>query len=884
MPLTPGTRIGPYEVLAPLGEGGMGEVYRARDAKLNRDVAVKILPDAFATDPDRVARFTREAQTLAALNHPNIAAIYGLEANALVMELVEGDDLSALIARGPLPLAEALPVARQIAEALEAAHEAGVIHRDLKPANIKVRPDGTVKVLDFGLAKAVDPTDASGSAVANSPTLTARATQMGMILGTAAYMAPEQARGKVVDRRADIWAFGVVLYEMLTGRRAFEGEDISVTLASVIRDDVRWEALPADLPAAIRRMLRRCLEKDPRRRLSAIGDARLELDEPGSTLPEAAPDSPPRRAVRLPMALALIAAAIVVTAAVTSLWPRNGPSPSQGVSRLSIVLPDGDELNPSDSGSIAIAPDGSMIVYGGLRNGTLQLYVREMGATEPRALPGTDGAESPFFKPDGRWIGFFAAGKLKKMTVAGTALQDLADAPGPRGGAWSADDTIYFAPGNITGLRKVAAAGGPDSEVTTLDRSRGEISHRWPTVSADGRTLLFSVWTGPGFDEHWIDRLTLADGKRQMLARNVNGPALAVGGFLVNGGRMGGLQALPWPAADSTGVEPIQVPLAVRDASEGASTFAVSPGGTFAYVPAGSTSARVVWIDRGGARTQVSLPERRFAAAAISPDGLHAALQVSSGVEEIWLYDFATQTLTPIVTTGGSSQAPVWSADGKYVYYRGTRSGFRNLFRKAIDGASGEERLTTKPDVSQTPYSITPDGKWLVYGELGKGVSGDGDLWKLPLDSDAAPSPIIATPAAEKAARVSPDGRWIAYVSDVSGRDEVWVQSFAEGGARRQISREGGVSPLWSRDGKELIFTGPDALMTVAVAGDTFGVPRERAAGRFVGAQNSNTNYDIARDGRVLELVPSQPAKAITRIEIVLNGLELLQSAARTVR
>jgi serine/threonine-protein kinase len=507
------------------------------------------------------------------------------------------------------------------------------------------------------------------------------------------------------------------------------------------------------------------------------------------------------------------------------------------------------------------------------------LFVRDFADTEPRALAGTDGATGPFFKPDGRWIGFFADGKLKKVTVAGTGLQELADAPFSMGGTWSADDTIYFAPRNITGLWKVPASGGPAVELSTLDREQGEISHRWPFVLPDGRSLLFSVWSGPGSDEHWIERLTLGDGARKVLVRNVDGPPLAVGGFLINGGRLDNPQALPWQSSqdDLTGVEPTDLPFTAQPGGEGATAYSVSGEGTFAYIEGTRQAGRVVWIDLSGGTDPLPLPERAYAAVAISPDGRQAALHIGSGTQEIWLYDFITQTLAPLVTTGGSSQAPLWSADGRYVIYRGTRSGFRNLFRQAVDGSQAEERLTTKVEVVQTPMSVSPDGRWLIYGETGTDANGGADLWKLSLDGDPAPTRLVATSASENFGRVSPNGRWLAYVSDVSGRPEVWVQPFEEGGSRRQVSREGGVAPLWSRDGRDLLFTALDGIMSVPVSEETFGAPRLRVAGRYVPSQNSNTNYDIAPDGRILHIVPTHPARAVTRIEIILNGLELLQ-------
>jgi len=891
--LDPGTRIGPYEIVSAIGAGGMGEVFRARDTKLNRIVAIKAMHDTGLDDPERVKRFEREAQLLASLNHPNIAAIHGLEeagdATYLVLEFIDGRPLSDVLREGPLPADEALRLAKGIADALAAAHERGIIHRDLKPGNVMITADGQPKVLDFGLGKAIEGDGSSqrDASPSNSPTMTLAATQAGIILGTAGYMSPEQARGRAADKRSDVWAFGCLLFEMFAGRRAFEGEDVTDTLAAIVRGEPDWSVLPATTPPALRALIERCLVKDRSERLPDMSVVRFILSEPASigtgAHAAAAPDMPSRRSIGPPAALALVTAAVVITATLAILWQRGNGATTGDVSRLTIVLPEGDMIPDLTLAPLAIAPDGRTIAYSGLRDGRLQLFVRDLAETEPRSLAGTDGATSPFFKPDGQWIGFFAQGKLKKIAVTGTGLQELADAPFSRGGTWSADDTIYFAPANISGLRRVSASGGPVVDVTSLDRDRGEISHRWPSITSDGQSLLFSAWSGPGPDEHWIERLSLGDGTRDVLARNVEGPSSVVGGFLITGGRHDSPQALPWngSTADLDGIAPIDLPFSSYGFLEGTSVYSVSRNGTFAYVNSVQHTARVVWIDRAGRTEPLRMPEGDYVAAALSPDGRRAALHLNSGVQEIWLYDFDTETLTPFVTTGGSSQAPLWSADSKYIFYRGTRSGFRNLFRKAVDGSGAEEQLTTKPDVVQTPHAVTDDGRWLIYAEAGPEANGESDLWRLRLDGETEATRLVATPAAESFARVSPDGRWLAYVSNLSGRNEVWVQPFEGDGPRRQISREGALAPLWSHDGRELIFISADGLMSVPVSAEGFGTPRLIAAGRFVLSQNGNTNYDIARDGRVLQIVPTEEAKPVTRIEIILNGLELLRQPSR---
>jgi serine/threonine-protein kinase len=888
MPLTTGSRLGPYEVVSALGAGGMGKVYRAHDSKLNRDVAIKVLPDLFASDPERLARFTREAQTLAALNHPNIAHVYGLEESgpvrALVMEIVEGEDLSVLIERGPMPLAEALPIAHQIADALEAAHEQGIVHRDLKPANIKVKADGTVKVLDFGLAKAMDPASGPHQNLDNSPTLTARATQMGTVLGTAAYMSPEQARGKAVDRRADIWAFGVVLYEMLSGRRAFEGDEVTDVLASVLRNEPDWSAVPESTPASVHRLLRRCLEKDPRKRLSAIGDARLELDEPEP--PTARAHSPAVPAVTrsswLPLAGTAIAA-VLLTWAVLELGITGGRVTTGATAvHLSFTLPDGDEVADTRFLPLAVSPDGSRIVYVAEHGNQQWLYLRDIGEREPRQLAGTEGARSPFFSPDGQWIGFFAKGRVLKVAVVGGAIQTVTDqaTTGPRGGAWGSDGTIYFAPTNASGLWKVPASGGAATQLTRLDHDAGETSHRWPHALPGGEALLFSALTGPGPDERAIVMHRLRTGERRMIVRGGDTARYLPSGHVLYG-RLDALFVLPWTQSrpETDNVVPIALPEQPRVENEGAANFAVSNEGVLAYIAGGPGryAQRVVWVDHSGRTEALPIPERDYEAVALSPDGRQAVLQVREGTMGLWLYDFARHTMTPFATTGGSSQAAVWSADGRYIFYRGTRNGRRNLFRKAADGSGGEERLTSKEGVVQTPSSVSADGRWLLFYEAGGATPRSS--WLLRIDgrspTEAAPQPFAVTTSELSSARFSPDGRWVAYASALSGRNEIYVEPFPGPGPRVPISSAGGSEPLWSRDGRQLFYQNGDRLLAVPVSTTgafTVGTPRVLFEGRYRPGSNAVTPFDISLDGkRFLRVQQVQPDRPITAIDVVLN-------------
>jgi serine/threonine-protein kinase len=905
--LAPGTRLGAYEVTAQLGAGGMGEVYRAHDTTLGRDVALKVLPEAFAADADRVARFQREAKTLAALNHPHIAQIYGLEdigagGRALVMELVEGDDLSQRIARGPMPLDEALPIAKQIADALEAAHEQGIIHRDLKPANVKVRVDGTVKVLDFGLAKVLDPRTASSgaAALANSPTITSPAamTAAGVVLGTATYMAPEQARGKAADKRADIWAFGVVLYEMLTGRRAFEGEEISDVLAAVLRQDLDWTALPASTPLRLRRVLERCLDRDPKTRLRDIGEARVEIAKieagaPESGISSTAAAAPPAVATRR-VAPFVIATAVVAIAATFGLtrWvtPTATTTTSGAVAHVSVALPDGDELGSTNLLPLALSDDGARVAYVGLHDGKTQIYVRTLSESAPKALDGTEGGESPFFSPDGQWVAFFAGSKLRKIAVGGAALQTLADAPNQRGGAWGGDGHIYFAPTNIGGIWRVPEGGGTATEVTRKDPANGEISHRWPHVVTGTSTLLFAMWTGPGNDESNVAMQTIGAAEHHVLVKGGDAPHYAATPGVLLYFHLGELFAVPWrPSQTDLGRA---VPVAMSEhtsdggGNEGSGNYAISGNGTLAYIAGGRArnSTRLVWIDRAGKMSLAPLPERDYENATVSPDGTRAIVQIREATTALWVYDLARNTLTPIGNSAGSSQSPVWTADGARVIYRGTRKGFRNIYWRPVDGSGDEERLTTKPDVSQSPASGSPDGHWLVFNENGAQESGGVGIWVMRLDGDRTPHHFFPAPAGESDGQLSPDGKWMAYQASISSRQEIYVAPFPGPGPRRQVSTDGGTEPLWSGDGRELFFQNGARLMGVTVthgAAFSASTPHPVHEGRFLKSINGNTDSGIARDGtRFLRIQQVEPERAITHIDLVLNWFAELKQLA----
>ncbi len=889
MTLMPGIRLGPYEVLSTLGAGGMGEVYRARDTKLNRDVAIKVLLPAVANDPDRLARFSREAQVLASLNHPNIAHIYGVEdadgTRALVMELVEGPTVADRIVQGAIPLDQALPIAKQIAEALEAAHETGIIHRDLKPANIKVRPDGTVKVLDFGLAKAMDPTASSIASATMSPTLSMHATQAGIILGTAAYMSPEQAAGKPVDKRSDLWAFGVVLLEMLTGRPVFGGETISHVLASVLKDEPDWAALPANTPAPIRRLLRRCLEKDRRRRLESAADARLDIDEAlaapsveASAGSVAAQPAAWRRALPWALASALGLAVVLQWAP----W-REAPATPPSV-RFQIPTP-----GTSAAEMFTLSADGRYLAFIASTGGPNALWLRDMEVLESHALAGTDGARYPFWSPDGRYLGFFAEGKLKKIAVAGGPPQTLCDATEGRGGTWNRDGVIVFSSGPTSPLFRVSAAGGVPAPVTTLVAGGSAGGHRFPVFLPDGVHLLYSVGSDQP-DSAGLYLGALEGGTPVRLLPDVTNalyaPPAARGGrgYLVFR-REETLMAQPFDAKTlkSTGeMFPIaaQVPTSVNS---GFGAFSVSAS-ALAYRTGGAISNRVlVWMDRAGKRLgAVAKPGAIGGVPTLSPDETTAAVGIVSGSQsDIWLQDLKRDVIGRFTFHPGVNVNPVWSPEGNRLVFAREELGSYSfdIYQKAAAG-NGQEILLLRAGVNGFPLDWSPDGKWILYAQTGQKTA--LDLWLLPLEGDRTPIPYLQTPFNETARNgaFSPDGRWIAYQSDESGQNQVYVQTIPASGAKYQISTAGGTQPTWRRDGKELFYVSTDQkLMAVSIALGARVEPGTPQALFPVSQVGPVTGYAPSRDGqRFLVNVPAgAEGVAAPPITVVLNWTAGLQ-------
>ncbi len=810
-----GQVLGPYQVLSKLGAGGMGEVYRARDTKLGRDVALKVLPELFASDPDRLARFTREAQVLASLNHPNIAAIYGIEAQALVMELVEGDDLSDVISRGPMTLADALPIARQIADAIEAAHEQGIIHRDLKPANVKVRADGTVKVLDFGLAKAMDSGTSGRQDASNSPTLTARATQLGMIIGTAAYMSPEQARGKAIDRRADVWAFGAIVYEMLTGQRAFEGDDVSVTLASVIKDDPKWTALPGDLPPSVTRLLRRCLEKDPKRRLSSIGDARLELEEQDPVAVASTGAVAPARATLVAWLLPMAAGVALATLVAFAMWPQAAGEAGAGsvLARLSILAPPGESLYP-DSASVVISPDGTMVAFviGAVSRSEGELWVRSLASMTAQRLDGEAGLALPFWSPDSKRIAYFTNTKLKTIAATGGRPEVLADTPGARGGIWAPSNTIVFAPDAGGPLMKISTTGGAPVPATTIDPARKEYGHRFPALLPDGDHFLYASL--PGRDGRFeIFAGSLTDDSRVLVGAMEAAPVYAEPGWLLYA-RQGVLNALPFDARTLkvTG-EPLRLedePAAILDPAisfTAGRSVSLSATGAMAYYSTPSINTVATWYDASGAPTGVlNVPPGHYEALAISPDGRQAVFvrSVSPSESSLWLVDLARGGASRLSTGAGRNDGPVWSPDGSRVVWASDRTGPQNIYIKNLNDAAPEQLLWGSDLPFKGPVAWSPDGSKLLLVQLDPESA--QNIYVLDASGKTPPTPFVIGPTRDSFATVSPDGRWVAYPSDESGRFQLYVQPFPGPGRKVQVSESGATIAWWSRDSRRLTF------------------------------------------------------------------------------
>ena len=876
----------------------MGQVWQATDTQLNRQVALKILPDAFADDPDRLARFQREAQVLASLNHPNIAQIHGIEQDddtrALVLELVEGPTLADCIARGPIPVDEALPIAKQIAEALEAAHEAGVIHRDLKPANIKVREDGTVKVLDFGLAKALQP-EVTDPNMSLSPTmsLTAAATQMGMVIGTAAYMAPEQARGKPVGKQADVWAFGAVLYEMLTGRRPFAGADVSDTLAMVLMKEIDWSALPAETPASVRTLLTRCLARDQKQRIRDIGDAQLAMsgafEPPVGAASDGTSGTPPSaglgRSIPLHVAVPLAVGALVV--GILGTWwvtGRSAPAPGTPV-RLEARLggPGMDER----ALQTVLSPDGTHLAY---RVGASQrfgpLYVRALDEPEGVLLV-PDGADAPFFSPDSQWVGFFTATELRKVPITGGTPQTLTSVNQGAGGSWGPDETITYG-SYAGGLLRVSADGGEPEALTQL--GEGQVSHRWPQLLAGG-AVLYTAHTGARgiFDPGNIEALEV--GTRQPTVVQAGS---SFGRYLPTGHLVyvveGTLFAVPFDVA-ALEVEGSAVPI-VSDLNVneyGESWISVSQSGTLAYLAGGGDDRReypVVWVDREGNTTPLWGEPGEYGDPQLSPDGTRLALGVyRNGNMDVWMYDIERGVATQVTSHAARDDEATWSPDGQFLAFSSERDSPRSVYRIRADGSGDVERLTGGDYVSW-PQSWSADGRFLAYGE--DHPESSLDVWVLPLEGDREPQVFQNTADSEFAAQFSPNGRWIAYRNTTLG--EIFVRPYPVAPGGGQVSIDGGRDPKWSADGRELFYRTESGVTVVPFEPDadefTVGKAEELFTGAFVGpsvrvAGEGYPSYDVTADGQRFVMFPrtsDEDQAGNDHVTLVFNWFEELKA------
>ena len=883
-----GGQLGSYKILSLLGEGGMGKVYRAQDTKLEREVAVKALPPEFSREPQRLARFEREAKLLASLNHPNIAAIYGLEeaegVRFLSLELVEGETLAERVAKGPLPVEEALEVCRQIAEGVEAAHEKGVIHRDLKPANVKITPEGKVKILDFGIAKALEGESAVAD-LSQPDTL----TRTGVILGTAAYMSPEQARGKPVDKRADIWAFGCVLYELLAGKRLFERETVNDTLAKVLEGEPDWKILPGATPWRILELLRRCLTKDAHNRLRDIAHVRIEiklaLTEPVTVQPtgdfaQAAPQS------KLPWVAALILAVITGVA----VWNLKPTEPQPVTARFYHELPEGQAFTSTGRPLVEVSPDGSKFVY--VANG--QPYLRNLDDMAARPIQGTVGATTPFFSPDGEWVAYWSRpdSQIKKIATIGGAAVTLCDATNPFGASWGSDDTILY--GQYEGIMRVSANGGAPELIIPTEAS--EQVHG-PQMLPGGEWVLFTLTSASGtarWDEAQIVVQSLDSGERKILWEGGSDARYVPTGHLVNA-LEDVLFALPFDLASlEVSGRPVSIVEGVRRAigpggpelNTASANYGFSDRGTLIYVPGPAVGVRriLALVDREGAVEPLGAPPGAYVDPRLSPDGRRLAVTIREENSDVWVYDLGRRTFSRLTFDPRVDETPIWTPDGKWVTFAAGMGGVRNLLRRLADGSGEEEQLVTLQEHAH-PNSWSPDGQVLVFGMGPTGTASEG-IWLLPLEGDRKPTLFLKTPFNVYASRLSPDGHWIAYASNESGRSEIYVQPFPGLGRKWQISTDGGGHAVWARNGRELFYRNGDRMMLVEVTTQPNfapGSPKALFEGQFFTPAAGNTAYDVAPDGQHFLMIQHvESEQVVTQIHVVLNWFEELKRLVPT--
>jgi eukaryotic-like serine/threonine-protein kinase len=895
MAILPGRRLGPYEILSSIGAGGMGEVYLARDTRLDRIVAIKVLPTHLADRSELRERFEREARTIASLNHPHICTLFDIGQQEgidyLVMEYLEGETLAQRLLKGPLPLEQVLQYAIEIADALDKAHRKGVTHRDLKPGNIMLTKTGT-KLLDFGLAKLkqeVAPANVQLSqlATANDP-LTAK----GSIVGTLQYMAPEQLEGKEVDARTDIFAFGAVVYEMATRKRAFEGKSQASVISAIMSSDpVPMTLLQPMTPLALDRVVKRCLAKETDERWQSANDLTNELKwiaEGGSQFkfaPTAAVKgfrARGRRTLIFTLLGTLLLGGLATGLAVWSLKS----SPPQPISRLTITLPPGQQLAGLDNGpALALSPDGTHLAYVARHGDTQQLYLRALDNLEAKPIPGTEGAIDPFFSPDGQWLGFFAGGKLKKVSVAGGAALTVGDAPLSHGASWGSQGMIAFTPTTAGALQRVPEAGGAPQQLTRLEK--GQSAQRWPEFLPGGNAVLFAT---SAITASWNDAQvavqSVGSGERRNLIQGGTQPHFAASGQLIYA-QGGNLMAVPFDPKRLT-VMGTAVPVVegvVQSPVSGAAQYSISSTGSLVYVTGGIQSAqsRLVWVNRNGTEQPLAAPVRTYQFPRLSPDGRRVGVAIAEQETQIWLYDLSRETMTRFTFEGNTNGNPTWTPDGKRIAFESNRKGPVNLFWQLADGSGGLERLTTSENFN-APSSWSPDAQLLAFIEANPTTG--YDIWVLRM-GDRKALPFLQTPFLESAPRFSPDGRWLAYISDESGHREIYVQPYPAPGGKWQISTEGGTEPMWNPNGRELFYRSGDKMMAVEITGQPsffVGNPKVLFEGPYEPTPATFPDYDVSSDGqRFLMLKASEQAHAApTQINVVLNWFEELKQKVPT--
>jgi serine/threonine-protein kinase len=904
-----GEFLGPYKILGPLGAGGMGEVYLGEDTRLGRKVAIKVLPAEFASDPARLVRFEQEARAAASLNHPNIAVVHdvgtetgkdGAVTHFIVQEHLVGCTLRDRIQKGSLQLEQCLQVATEVAEALVAAHEAGIVHRDLKPENVFMTDAGHAKVLDFGLAKLLETAGSPGNSASMSPTVLG--TAVGQVMGTAGYMSPEQVNGDSVDHRADLFAFGAVLYEMATGRRAFTGDSVLDTLHAIVHDDPPpAHDVDPRLPTEVGRIARKCLAKRADRRYQAAEELVIDLRQLSDDVAARAVPATPRAARErgadrahssIVARLAAVTALVAVSSALTwlAVRPPGPPMPTDAVRRFAIDLPPGHRLATDFRPAVAIAPDGSRFAYAAVNERNEQLlYMRSMDSLETSQIAATEDASGPFFSPDGLWVGFFAGGLLKKVSIdGGPPLTVCAAPPNSRGATWGREGFITFLPVFGTGLSRVAETGGIPEPVTRATATWEEFDHRWPQALPDG-SLLFTLWPGGVYAPLGRPRIVVrpaASEELRTVAEDTSFGRYSRSGHVVYT-RDQQLLAVPFdPEGMAATGSSMSLGVAVlSDDNTGAAHFDISEDGTLIYVPGlASTDRSLVWVDRDGVARPLGAPAHRYIGARLSPDGTRVAVTIEGTTWDVWVYDIDARTLERR-TFESENAFPLWSPDGERLVFSSNLSGPLNLYWMPSDGSARPQRLTDS-DLNQIPMSWSGDGRHLAYIEYA--VEQREEIFVLQIDEDSDPFPLVQSPAGDRWPRFSPDGNWVAYVSDEVGVDQVFVVPFPQGLPRRQLSIGGGRDPMWSRDGRELFFRFGDRMFVIDVdpgAETVFGRQRLLFEGRFRRPTGPLPNYDVTVDGTGFVMLQGGGSVApATRIHVILNWFEELRQRAPAER